>query len=91
MVFHTHHCLGNCIVMNVMEEFYPRETEEFHRMCDRHAITLPRGLCRNLSDAQYQALFDATIIHAKPLANALGSDFKTILTLDKVTEIFQRM
>ncbi len=91
MVFHIHHCLGNCIVMNVMEEFYPRETEDFHRMRDRHGITLPQGLCRDLSDAQYQALFEASIIHAKPLSNALGDDFKTVLTLDKVTGIFRRM
>jgi 3-deoxy-alpha-D-manno-octulosonate 8-oxidase len=91
MVFHTHHCIGNCIVMNAMEEFYPRETEEFQRMLDAQKVELPRGLCRDLTDAQYQALYDSTIIHAKPLANALGDDFKSVLTLDKVIEIFRRM
>ncbi len=91
MVFHIHHCLGNCLVMNVMEDFYPRETAEFHRMRDLHGIRLPRGLCRNLSDAQYRALFEATIIHTKPLINALGDDFRSILTLDTVTGIFQRI
>jgi 3-deoxy-alpha-D-manno-octulosonate 8-oxidase len=91
MVFHTHHCIGNCIVMRVMDEFYPRETEEFNRMLQRHSIDLPRGLCRNLSDAQYRALYDATIIHAKPLANALGDQFRDTLTFDKVTEIFRLM
>ena len=91
MVFHTHHCLGNCLVMNVMEEFYPRETEEFHAMLAAHKVELPRGLCRDLSPAQHQALYESTIIHAKPLANALGEDFKAILTPDKVAGIFQRM
>lgn len=91
MVFHTHHCLGNCLVMNAMEEFYPRETEEFRRMMDVQKITLPQGLCANLSDSKYQALYDATIVHAKPLANALGDEFANVLTLDKVVEIFQRM
>lgn len=91
MVFHTHHCVANCIVMNVMEEFYPRETEEFHRMLAAQKVVLPRGLCRGLTDAQYRALYEASIVHAKPLANALGDDFRSILTFDKVTEIFQRM
>lgn len=91
MVFHTHHCIGNCIVMNVMEEFYPREAEEFHRMLQAQKIELPRGLCRDLTETQHRALYDSTIIHAKPLANALGDDFKTVLTPDKVAEIFQRM
>ena len=91
MVFHTHHCIGNCIVMNAMQEFYPRETEEFHAMLAANKVSLPTGLCRDLTDAQYKALYDSTIIHAKPLANALGDDFQSILTLDKVVEIFQRM
>ena len=91
MVFHTHHCVANCIVMNVMEEFYPRETEEFHRMLERHRVALPRGLGRSLDAAQHRALYDSTIIHAKPLANALGEDFKTVLTPDKVAGIFERM
>lgn len=91
MVFHTHHCIGNCIVMNVMEEFYPREVEEFHRMLAANKVSLPKGLCKDLTEAQCQALYDSTIIHAKPLANALGDDFKSVLTFDKVIEIFQRM
>src|SRR5262249_2370349 len=91
MVLHTHHCIGNCIVLNTMEEFYPREVEEFRRMQDAQGVELPRSLCRDLNDTQYQALYDATILHSKPLANALGDDFKSALTFDKVIEIFQRM
>jgi len=91
MVLHTHHCVANCIVMNVMDEFYPRETEEFRRMADANGIRIPRGLCRGLSDEQYRALYDATIIHVKPLANALGEGFRDVLSLNKAAEVFQRM
>ena len=91
MVLHTHHCVANCVVMNVMDEFYPRATEEFRRMVDANGVQLPRGLCSNLSDAEYRALYDATVIHVKPLANALGEGFRDVLSLDKVVEIFQRM
>jgi 3-deoxy-alpha-D-manno-octulosonate 8-oxidase len=91
MVLHTHHCIANCIVMNVMDEFYPRETEEFRRMLDANGIEIPRGLCRNLSDGQYRALYDATVIHVKPLTNALGEGFRDVLSPDKVVETFRRM
>jgi 3-deoxy-alpha-D-manno-octulosonate 8-oxidase len=91
MVFHTHHCIGNCIVMNVMDEFYPEATQEFRRMMELHRIELPRGLCSNLKQEQYQALYDSTIIHSKPLANALGDNFRDVLTFDKVVEIFRKM
>ncbi len=91
MVLHTHHCISNCIVMNVMDEFYPRETDEFRRMADTHRITVPRGLCRELTEEQYQALYGAMIVHAKPLANALGDGFREVLTYDKVIETFGLM
>ena len=91
MVFHTHHCIGNCIVMNVMEEFYPTETEEFHRMMDAQGITLPVDMCKDLSAEQRQGLHDATVIHEKPLMNALGDDFCNVLTPEKVVSIFARM
>lgn len=91
MVFHTHHCVGNCIVMNAMDEFYPREVDEFRAMLAAQGVVLPTGLCRDLSDSQYRALYDASIIHAKPLANALGDDFESVLTFEKVKNIFGRM
>ena len=91
MVLHTHHCISNCIVMNVMDEFYPRQSEEFRLMADRHRIKIPRGLCRDLTEEQYRALYGATIVHAKPLANALGDDFKDVLTYDRVVETFRLM
>lgn len=91
MVFHTHHCVGNCIVMNVMEEFYPTETEEFHRMMEAQDINLPTDICKELSDAQHQALHDATVIHEKPLINALGDSFRDKLTPEKVASVFARM
>ena len=52
---------------------------------------IPRGVCKNLSEEQYDSLYNSTIIHEKPLNNALGNNFKKILTKDKVFEIFQRM
>jgi 3-deoxy-alpha-D-manno-octulosonate 8-oxidase len=91
VVFHTHHCVGNCIALNALEDFYPREADEFRRMMQIQQIDLPRGLCRKLSDAQAKALYDSTLVHSKPLANALGEDFKSILTFDKVMEIFSRI
>lgn len=91
VVLGTHHCIGNCIVMTAMAEFYPREVEEFLRMAEKQKVVIPRGVCRDLSDDQFEKLYNATIIHEKPLSNALGDDFKRILTKDKVAEIFSRM
>lgn len=91
VVLGTHHCVGNCIAMRALEEFYPEASAEFQRMAERQKVTIPSGICRKLSDVQYRALYEATVIHEKPLTNALGSNFHDVLTLDKVVSLFQKM
>jgi len=91
VVLGTHHCVANCITMRAMEEFYPFEYEEFWQMVDQQEVMVPEGICRNLSDEQYSQLYESTIIHEKPLTNALGENFKEVLTEDKVIDLFKRM
>lgn len=91
VVLDTHHCIGNCITMNAMEEFYPKEYEEFNLMAEKQGIKIPKGIASNLDEETYKKLYDSTIIHEKPLSNALGDNFKDILTYEKVKEVFKRM
>ena len=58
--------------MLAMEEFYPDEYSEFRAMVEKQEISIPEGICANLTDSQYEQLYKATIIHEKPLTNALG-------------------
>ena len=91
VVLGMHHCIANCIVMRAMEEFYPVAFQEFWSMANIQGIEIPIGICRDLTDQQYNDLYDSTIVHEKPLTNALGEDFKKILTKEKVIEIFKKM
>jgi 3-deoxy-alpha-D-manno-octulosonate 8-oxidase len=91
VVLDIHHCIGNCITMNAMEEFYPKEYEEFNLMAEKQGIKIPKGIASNLDEETYKKLYNSTVIHEKPLSNALGDNFKEILTLEKVTQVFKRM
>lgn len=91
VVLGTHHCIGNCITMNAMQEFYPKEHEEFFQMAKKQGIDIPKGIASNLDEDTYKKLYNSTVIHEKPLSNALGDDFKETLTYEKVKEIFKRM
>jgi len=93
VVFKIHHCEANCITMRGMREFYPKEYEEFFEMADRQYVEIPtlKKYVYKLDIDTLKRLYDATIIHEKPLKNALGDNFKDILTFDKVCEIFERM
>ena len=91
VVLGTHHCVANCITMRAMEEFYPKEYQEFWEMAEKQGVDIPKGICRNLSDEQYEQLYASTVIHEKPLINALGENFKDILTKERVIDIFKKM
>lgn len=91
VVLGMHHGIANCVAMTAMKEFYPCEVDEFWQMVQKQNIQIPRGVCRDLDSKQYDLLYASTIIHEKPLTNALGEGFKDILTKKKVLEIFRSM
>lgn len=91
VVLKLHHGVANCITMRAMEEFYPKQYAEFWAMVERQGVEIPEGICRDLSDEQYEALYNSTVIHEKPLTNALGEGFRDLLTKERVIEIFKRM
>jgi 3-deoxy-alpha-D-manno-octulosonate 8-oxidase len=91
VVLGLHHCVANCIVMRAMGDFYPEAVAEFEKMVAVQGVKIPAGICGDLTQSQYRELYEASIIHQKPLINALGDDFKSVLTFANVTEIFKRM
>ncbi|APJ04572.1 iron-containing alcohol dehydrogenase family protein [Silvanigrella aquatica] len=90
-VFGTPHSVANCIVMQAMEEYYPKEYNLFMSYKEKNNYTLPTGITKNLSNEEYLKLYQSSICHQKPLINALGEDFENILTLDKVVNLFKMM
>jgi len=91
VVLGLHHGVANCIALYSLRDFYPEAHDEFVEMLDRQKIDIPRGVCADLSDEEFDQLYDSTIIHEKPLMNALGAGFREVLTRDRVREIFSRM
>jgi len=91
VVLGLHHCVANCIVMTAMEPFYPEGYLEYSDFLQTNRIEIPRNVCAELDDAGHRALYESTIVHEKPLTNALGDDFRKILTPDRVRELFEAM
>ena len=90
VAFGTKHCIGNCIAISGLRKHYPHEYEKYVSWCEANNVTQPK-LERTVTEAQKTVLFDATIIHEKPLYNALGEDYKSILTQEYVGKIFEGM
>jgi len=91
IVLHLPHGIANCYALSVLGEFYPEEYAHFNAMIARNKIDLPKGICRNLTDEQYDALYQGSIVHEKPLTNALGPEFRQILTKERLVSMFKAM
>jgi 3-deoxy-alpha-D-manno-octulosonate 8-oxidase len=80
----TRHGIGNCIVMNHLEEYYPEGVREFKYMVEKNGIALPAGICKGLSDEQFDTMINVSL-GMKPLwENALGKDWERIMTREKL-------
>jgi 3-deoxy-alpha-D-manno-octulosonate 8-oxidase len=87
----TKHGVGNCIVMDKIEEFYPEGVVEFKRMVEKNGVEIPQGICKGLDDDQFDAMINVSL-GMKPLwENALGKDWEKIMTRDKLRALYEKL
>jgi len=87
----TKHGIGNCIVMNHLEEYYPTGVAEFKRMVNENNITIPTGICANLTEEQFEAMMNVSL-GMKPLwENALGKNWESIMTREKLRALYEKL
>ncbi len=55
----TKHGIGNCIVMNHLEEYYPAGVKEFKYMVEKNKIEIPTGICAGLTEEQFDTMLSA--------------------------------
>jgi 3-deoxy-alpha-D-manno-octulosonate 8-oxidase len=88
VVLDTHHGVGNCIVMRAMESFYPAEYTEFWEMADRQGVEIPWVGGSSFTESQLDRLVDSTLVHERPLSNALGVGFRDVLSRERLKSLF---
>ena len=87
----TKHGIGNCIVMNHLEDYYPSAVKEFRHMVEKNNITIPAGVCAGLSEEDFETMINVSI-GMKPLwENALGKDWEKIMTRKKLRDLFEKL
>lgn len=90
-VLGTKHGIGNCIVFNYLEDYYPEGVAIFKQMVKKHQIDIPRGICSNLSDEQMETMINVALSLEPLWENALGKDWKNIMTREKVKTMYLKM
>ncbi len=87
----TKHGIGNCIVFNHLDEFYPSGVAEFKAMVHKGHFEIPKGVCKGLTDEQFDTMINVSL-GMKPLwENALGKDWEKIMTRDKLRKLYERL
>ena len=85
------HGIGNCLVFQHLEEFYPEGVRLFHKMLQKHNIELPTGICSQLTDNELNEMVSVALGMEPLWENALGDNWKSIITVDKLKSIYKKI
>ncbi len=87
----TRHGIGNCIVFDKLEEYYPDGVREFKLMVKKNKIEIPQHITKGLTDEQFDTMIDVSL-GMKPLwENALGVDWEKIMTRKKLRALYEQL
>ncbi len=85
------HGVGNCIAFDQIEEFYPEGVKDFKKMVDKFQVEIPKNICSNLSEGEMNKMVQIALNLAPLWENALGKNWKEIMTERKVRELYEKM
>jgi 3-deoxy-alpha-D-manno-octulosonate 8-oxidase len=87
----TKHGIGNCIVFDKLEEYYPEAVKEFKFMVKKNNIEIPQNICAGLTDEQFNKMIDVSL-SLKPLwENALGKDWEKKIDREKLRKLYEQL
>ena len=90
-VLGTKHGVGNCIVFDHLEEYYPEGVKLFKQMKEKHNIILPQGICADLDEYEISTMIDVSLALEPLWENALGKHWKQKITRDKLRALYLKM
>lgn len=85
------HGIGNCIVFDHLEDYYPEGVALFKQMKEKHNITLPKAVCADLDEYQLNIMIDVALSLEPLWENAIGKNWKTTITRDTLMTLYKKM
>ncbi len=85
------HGIGNCLVFQHLEEFYPEGVALFHLMREKHQIELPTGVCSNLDASDFETMINVAMGMEPLWENALGQHWRKVITPEKLKSIYKKI
>lgn len=85
------HGIGNCLVFQHLEEFYPEGVALFEQMRERHGIELPTGICSGLAECEIDTMISVSLAMEPLWENALGKDWPMLINREKLESIYRKI
>jgi 3-deoxy-alpha-D-manno-octulosonate 8-oxidase len=85
------HGIGNCIVFDKLEEYYPAGVREFKQMVKKNNIEIPQHITKGLTSKEFDIMINVSL-GMKPLwENALGPDWEKSITREKLGGLYEQL
>ena len=85
------HGLSNCLVFNHLIKYYPEGVARFHAMLDHQNITLPTGICKDLTAAEQDQMIKVALSMTPLWENALGENWRQKICEEDLMEIYNKI
>ncbi|MDY6832975.1 MAG: iron-containing alcohol dehydrogenase family protein [Thermodesulfobacteriota bacterium] len=90
-VLGVHHGIGNSIVFDYLDEFYPEGVAEFRGMLEKNKIQLPRDITKDLTEEQFDTMANVAFGLAPLWENAMGKEWQTVMPKERIKALYRRM
>ncbi|MBT8244619.1 MAG: iron-containing alcohol dehydrogenase [Winogradskyella sp.] len=85
------HGIGNCIVFDHLEDYYPEGVKLFKEMKEKHSIKLPKDICADLGEEELDIMINVALSLEPLWENAIGKKWKETITPDTLKELYLKM
>ncbi len=90
-VFGTRHCYANCIIFNVLEDYYPEGVKEFKKMVAQNDIFIPTNISKDWTNEEIEKMIDVCWALTHMWKHAIGEDWEQKLTRQTLKDLYLRM
>lgn len=91
LVLNYRHGLAICLAFNQLGDYYGEDVKIFKQIMEANNIKLPTGITSQVAPDMMDRMVEMALRMEKPLTNALGDNWKEILTRDKIVELYRKM
>ncbi len=85
------HGLANCLVFQHLGDFYPEGVRLFNEILSKNQIELPQGICKDLTDEQFNTMIEVSLKMTPLWENALGKNWEAHITPEIIRAIFNKI